>query len=278
MPGAQIGAVHIEGAKVAYSDSGGDLPAVLLIHGTGGSMERHFGRVLPMLTKRYRVVGVELTAPEGAERLQLDELVDQVAAVIRGVGLQEVPVSVVGYSLGAVIALALTARGDHQVERLVLINGWLKTDAQQRLRHELSRALYEREDGPEFARLALLTAYSPRYLVKRTPEEIRKLESTVIRDRLRALHMELNERIDVSELAAQVSSPTLIVVGEDDIMVPPHHGYELLGALPEARMATVSGGHALMTERPAQVYSLIESFLTGRHSGQAGAILQPERV
>src|ERR1700722_10791659 len=97
--------VNIGGVEVEYFTRGEDTgrAPLVMIHGTAGSVESHFGYLFPMLAHRQQVVAMNLADPSGA--LEIDALVDQVQAVIDA----SVPgqrITLLGYSLGAVVAAA----------------------------------------------------------------------------------------------------------------------------------------------------------------------------
>lgn len=271
LPNAETHHLECGSATVAYHDNRADAPALLLIHGTGGDMEKHFGRLIPMLASKYRVVGIDLGTSLQDERLELEHYIDQVTAVVERVGLGDEDLTVVGFSLGAVVAAAFTAQQNAAVDRLVLVSGWAKTDAYQRLRNQVWRRLYE-TGSDALPRFSVLTAYGSRHLTARTAEEIEQLIAASTPDEQRARQMDLNARIDISDSLAEISCPTLVIAGDEDVMVTPAHGYNLLGAIEHARLAVLPSGHAAIAERPAQVFSLIDQFARDRLPTEAGEV------
>ena len=259
LPNAETHHIECGSSIVTYHDNRADAPVLVLIHGTGGNMERHYGRIIPMLASKYRVVGIDLGTSLQDEQLELDHYVAQVAAVAERLGLAAEVVTVVGYSLGAVVAAAFAAQYPQVVDRLVLVSGWAITDTFQRLRNEIWRRLYEESSGV-LPRFSLLTVYSARYLNARTTAEITQMLSAATPDEVRLRQMELNARIDITSLLPAIGCPTLVICGEEDAMVPLSHGYELLGAVEQARLAVLPTGHGVLAERPAQVYSLVDQF------------------
>jgi pimeloyl-ACP methyl ester carboxylesterase len=61
-------------------------------------------------------------------------------------------------------------------------------------------------------------------------------------------------RPDSSETASSIGVPALVLVGEEDALVPPAEAAELAGLLPSAKLVTVPGaGHLMPIERPDEV-------------------------
>jgi len=72
----------------------------------------------------------------------------------------------------------------------------------------------------------------------------------------------LDDARDLATRLAQVRAPTLVVVGENDLIAPKAIGDYLLQHLPNARLEVVpSATHDLEEEEPAFVASLIEAHL-----------------
>lgn len=72
------------------------------------------------------------------------------------------------------------------------------------------------------------------------------------------------------EAAAQVGCPTLVVIGERDLMTPARAAQAVLGALPVARAVTIAGaGHAMLAERSDSVLDALIPFLANPGQGQS---------
>jgi pimeloyl-ACP methyl ester carboxylesterase len=263
----------VEGAAVKYLTSGAqrvERPAVVLVHGTGGNTESHFPFLFPMLARDQRVVSVELAEPEGAERLDVEHLAAQVAAVIREA--VQGPVTLVGYSLGAVVAAAVAGSFPELASRLVLVAGWMRTDPQQRVRNELWTSL-RRQDDELARRFSAFTSHSPSFVNRQGEAEWRRLVEGMRFDRFFDAQMDLNRRVDITDLVERISAQTLVVSCTDDQMVPRHHAVQLFGAIEDARMAEVAAGHAVVLERPAELVHLINQFSVDPSRWDAGTMV-----
>ncbi|WP_437773357.1 alpha/beta fold hydrolase [Arthrobacter sp. KNU40] len=271
-PEASSGSVIVDGVEVFFHDTGvpGDgRSTIALIHGTGGSTELHFSTLFPMLAARHRVIGIDLQAEKGT--VELGDLVAQAAAVLRE-RMGRRAVALVGYSLGAVVAARLVAGDEHHVDSLVLVAGWITTDAQQRLRNNIWRRLYD-SDQPALKEYMTFTSYGSRFLATRSEKEVAAL---IDRRKLTAslpAMMELNRRIDIASTVEAIAAPTLIVGATYDQSVPIRHSHQLFGAIDNARFVEISTGHAVPTENPAQLFKLIDDFVTAPASHPAGTVL-----
>jgi pimeloyl-ACP methyl ester carboxylesterase len=70
-------------------------------------------------------------------------------------------------------------------------------------------------------------------------------------------------RADSRPLLPQIGVHTLVVVGRDDVLIPPEHGREIAAGVRDARFEEIQhSGHMCMVERPETVTRLLESFLS----------------
>nr|WP_237421916.1 alpha/beta hydrolase [Gordonia sp. SID5947] len=256
-----ITTVEVDGVSVGYTDTGSPTtgrgrPTVVLVHGTGGSARTHFPFLVPMLASRQRVVAIDLVDPNHNE-LSVEALERQLSAVLEH--LMPAGVTLVGYSLGAVVAASLAGHRPDLVDNLVLIAGWMRTDAHQRIRNELWRQL--RDSDPSAAQqLSILTAYSPGFLKLRRNTELQAMIDSVQFSAFKDAQMELNRQVDISDAVGAVTAETLIIGCRDDFMVPRHHSKQLFGAIERARYVEVLSGHAVVSERPAELVHWIDTF------------------
>ncbi|WP_157962461.1 alpha/beta fold hydrolase [Homoserinimonas sp. OAct 916] len=260
-PGVVEAFVSVDGVNVPVYDSGHDAQArrpLVLVHGSGGTAEKHFGLLFPMLAARRRVIAFDYGEEGREDPLTLDHLVNKLAGVTEysSPGGQ---VDVVGYSLGAVIATAYAARNRDRVASLVAIAGWIATDPQQRLRNELYRTL--QESGSEaLGSFQVLMAFGTAYLAGKPWAEVQAMADASRPGPDRARQMLLNSSIDLTGEAEKVEAPTLVVGCTDDQIAPIRQSRLLFGAIHDARFAEVKAGHAVMSERPAEIFQLIDSF------------------
>jgi pimeloyl-ACP methyl ester carboxylesterase len=120
--------VEVNGINLYVETHGTGRPLVLL-HGGLGSGEM-FGPILPALAEHHQVVAVDL---QGHGRtadidrpLDVRLMADDVAALVDHLGLEQP--DVMGYSLGAGVALHTAAKHPDKVRRLVLVSANIRRD------------------------------------------------------------------------------------------------------------------------------------------------------
>jgi len=119
--------VDVNGQHIFYSVHGTGKPLILL---HGGVSPDSFGGNLAELARGRQVIAVHLQAhgrtPDTDRPLRTESLGDDVAALIGSLNLGKA--DVMGYSLGASVALQTAIRHPEAVDRLVLVSGRMKQD------------------------------------------------------------------------------------------------------------------------------------------------------
>ena len=271
------GNVEHAGRSIPIYDSGNDVatPTIVLVHGTSGTARSSFWAVYPILTFTRRVVAFDLQLPEGDAELTLADAVAQLRAVVDHASADG-PVALVGYSFGAVVAAAYAAEQPGSIASLALVAGWSKTDRHQLLRNDLWQRLHD-SDPDALAPFTLLMAFSSGYIVGRNERDWRELQTGAARP-YPAQIMRLNREIDIESRLSRIDVPTLVVGCKHDAMVPLHHSRMLFGAIADARYLEIESGHAVVTERPAELAVAVDDFTIDPRAHAAGTIIHPDHA
>jgi pimeloyl-ACP methyl ester carboxylesterase/DNA-binding CsgD family transcriptional regulator len=188
--------------------------------------------------------------------------------------------ALLGISQGAAIAIAYTVRHPERVSHLILYGGYLRGSArlntQMREQGELMTSAIRTGWGlrnPAFRRL-----FTTLFLPGGTPEQIawfEELQRTSTSPETAARIWAARMDLDVSDLAPQVTVPTLVLHAREDGLVPYKYGRELASMIPRARFVPLEGcNHILLEDEPAWPTFLAEvrGFLGGRAPAPAAAI------
>lgn len=243
---------------------------VLLLHGIGGNAAT-CGALAELLgaagyrTYCWDAPGYGRSADPTPVAPGSDDFYDHGAAVAELLTeLGDEPVHLVGTSWGGVIATAVAASYPESVRSLVLADSTRGSGVTpERARGMRSRVDELREVGvPAFA-----AARAPR-LVSPACEGViaRMVETEMARVRLPgyAAAAEYMARTDTGPRLAAVAAPTLVLVGEDDIVTGVAESRLLADAIPGALFGLILGaGHAAVQERPAATAAHILRFWKG---------------
>jgi len=260
-PGSQPierGHAPVRGLDMYYEVHGRpDGVPLVLLHGGGSTIDSTFGRVLPVFALRRRVIALEeqghgRTTDRDAP-VTFESSADDVAALLRHLGVGQA--DLLGFSNGASVALQVAIRHPALVRRLVFASSMTRRGgAYPQLWDFIERADFSNMPQP------LKDAF-----LRVNPSE----------QRLRTMHDKDAARMrafqDVpDDLVRSVRAPTLVVLGDRDI-VKPGHALELARLVPGGRLLIVPGGHgdylgeALAGPQqgasPGHVAGLIEGFL-----------------
>lgn len=269
---------ELAGLEMTYYDSQDDKnrdDMLVLVHGTAGSTASHFGFLFPVLAAKQRVISIDWSNPSGesdSSPLQLEQLANQVIELIE----YTVPgrkVALLGYSLGAVVTAVVAAQRPDLIDRLMLVSGWIKTDQQQLLRNDIWRTLRDLDDDTALRQYSTFCAFGGPFLAEQTEDDLAPGMNAMKFDHFGDLQMDLNRRIDITELAHTIEPPTLVVGCTHDQMVPVRHQQALFGAIQDSRYVEIPTGHAVVFERPSELSHHIQQFMDLPDQYPAGTII-----
>jgi pimeloyl-ACP methyl ester carboxylesterase len=265
--------VAAAGLRIHVRESGPpDGAPVILLHGFGSSLHT-WEAWADGLSDRRRVIrldlpGSGLTGADPSDDYSDPRGVEVLAALMDTLGVARA--SLVGHSMGGRIAWRFAAAYPERVDRLVLVapDGFASPEfaygvrpevpASARLmRFALPRALVRMSLAPAFAdRSAIDDALVSRYYDL--------LRAPGVRPALIA-RLEQSTRTDPLPMLRRIETPTLLVWGDADAMIPVATADDFLRAMPHAELVRLSGvGHLPQEECPARVLPEIRAFLERR--------------
>ena len=253
------------GIRMRYATSGDSLgEPVILLHGLSDSWFS-FSGVLPRLAPRYRAFALDQRGHGGSERPDSGYTMRDMAADVVGFmdAMKLTRATIVGHSMGSLVAREVAALAPNRVSALVLV-GAPGTGDNQAIK-ELSVAVYAMGDSiprsfaHEFQVSTVYRPIAPGFLETAVDESMR-LPPRAWREIVTALP----KTIAPSALNA-VSFPTLIVWGAQDTYFPRNEQDLLLRSIPNARLVVYeSVGHAVHWEVPAEFVRDLEKFLSAK--------------
>lgn len=187
--------------------------------------------------------------------LSFDAFVDDLESVVDAAGLDRF--DLLGISQGASVAIAYAVRHPHRVRRLILHGGYAAGWRTRATAAEVSRRqamLDLTRDGWGLDNPAFRQMFTSLFLPHSTLEqqqwfnELQRM--TTSPDNAEMLQRVLS-RIDVRDLLAKVTTPTLVTHSTMDAVVPFEAGRAIAARIPGARfMAIDSPNHLLLEQEP----------------------------
>jgi class 3 adenylate cyclase/pimeloyl-ACP methyl ester carboxylesterase len=267
----------VDGVQLAYARVGQGPPLVkagaFLTH-LEKEMEspiwRHLWRDL---AREYTVIRYDARG-NGLSDWEVDELsfeafVQDLETVVDAVGLDHFPL--LGISQGCAVAIAYAVRHPERVTRLVLYGGFAQGAAKR------ARSAAEREqmaavltlvrlgwgqDNPAFRQI-----FTSQFMPDGTKEQMdwwNELQRVSTSPENAARFIATVGDIDVTDLLAKVSVPTLVLHARDEARIPLDAGRRMAAGIPGARLIPLqSRNHILLEHEPAYSRFLeeIRSFL-----------------
>ncbi|SOE97254.1 Pimeloyl-ACP methyl ester carboxylesterase [Burkholderia sp. D7] len=119
----RLGSIGVRGVQTRYLEAGPtDAPAVLLLHGTAGSLE-NFCANYEAYAQHFRVIGIDMLGCGWTDKPDFDYRIEDYAEHVRGFmdALSLNNASVVGVSLGSWVGAALAHAHRDRVDKLVMV-------------------------------------------------------------------------------------------------------------------------------------------------------------
>jgi 3-oxoadipate enol-lactonase len=168
------------------------------------------------------------------------------------------------------VALSLVCRHPRRVRGLMLIDTRAAADTPEaaRLREATAQAVFQANHAR-----SIIETMVPRLFGKTTLEqyparvgpilaEMEKTSAQGVAGALRGMARRPDRRADL----VSIKVPTLVMVGQDDVISPVAEAREIAAALPDARLEVIpAAGHLAPYENPAAANEAMLSFLNHMH-------------
>jgi pimeloyl-ACP methyl ester carboxylesterase len=202
------------------------------------------------------------------ENISFEAFVRDLEAVVDAEGLEKF--ALLGISQGASVAIAYATRHPERVSRLILCAGyafgWRKRGNSEEIARRSALQTLVRygwgQDNPAFRQV-----FTSLFFPDATVEQIawfNELQRMTASPENAARILNVFGDIDVSDLLARVSAPTLVLHAQHDAMVPFEQGLRLARDIPGARFVPLhSRNHLVLGHEPAwqQLVEEIQCFL-----------------
>lgn len=226
-------------------------PTLVLASGLGG-VAGFWQPQLAALAARYRVVlydqrGTGRSAAPLPADYSLATMAAELAEALAQRGIMHV--GVIGHALGGLIGLQLALDYPERVERVAVINGWLRLHPHTQRCFQVRQDLLLNSGVEAFVRAQPLFLYPAAWMAQHqarlAEEETAHLAHFQGRDNL-LRRLQALMRADFTAQAARITQPVLAIYSQDDLLVPWCCSVALAEALPNAQqMAMPWGGHAM---------------------------------
>ncbi len=260
--------ISVNGARLHYTDAGDGPEAIVFAHGLLWS-GRMFDPQVQVLKDRYRCITFDFRGQGQSEvtagGYDIDTLTEDAKALIDALGCA--PCHFVGLSMGGIVGMRLAARRPELLRSLILIETTADPEPEKNI--------------PRYRMLGLIARWISIGLVRKPVMKI-MFGQTFLNDPARAVErteMErqllANHRVGVTRAlggvigrkgvydeVASITTPTLVMVGEEDVATVPNKARRIHEQIKQSQLVHIPGaGHTSTIEQPAFVTAQIERFL-----------------
>ena len=256
-----------DGTRIHYEVTGksGATP-VLMIQGLGASKNAWNLQRIAMAT-RFRIISFDNRgagrSDKPTEPFTLEQMADDALAVLDAAGIETA--HVVGASMGGVISQIVAVKYPHRVRSLTLVCTACRNHPwRQELLQTWAKTAEEKgmiEVGKEAAQWVM----SPRSFRRLVPAFTWMGPLAALRPRhsfVSQIHAILDTREDLVDQLSTITAPTMVIVGNQDILTPRGDSEEIAERIPNAELVVISGAaHGLMMEHSSTFNRILIEFL-----------------
>jgi pimeloyl-ACP methyl ester carboxylesterase len=285
--------VMLNGVKTHYTESGGDGPVILGLHGGGhgSSGLSGLGRLFELLGDRYRVIGLDSiggygeTDPSVPLKYGLQSRVDHCEEFADALCLDRF--TIMGNSQGAWCAARYAILHPDRVENVVMVSSnsigtalgissppseGLKLlqgyDGTRAAMRRLLGGLIYNEDKITDALCDRRQAAATRPGAMETFAASEKSIRAVRSDPVLAANYDMRTTLPI--LSKQI--PCAFIWGENDIFAVPEIGHQVEKLLPDATFHWLkSAGHQAQTDQPERVAEIVDALIRSQRSAPTGS-------
>jgi 3-oxoadipate enol-lactonase len=256
-----------DGTRIHYEVTGksGATP-VLMIQGLGASKNAWNLQRIAMAT-RFRCISFDNRgagrSDKPTEPFTLEQMADDAIAVLDAAGIETA--HVVGASMGGVISQIVAVKYPQRVRSLTLVCTACRNHPwRQELLQSWAKTADEKgmiEVGKEAAQWVM----SPRSFRRLVPAFTWMGPLAALRPRhsfVSQIDAILNTREELVDQLSTITAPTMVIVGNQDILTPRGDSEEIAERIPNAELVVISGAaHGLMMEHSSTFNKILIEFL-----------------
>lgn len=264
--------VRVGDIDIAYKIFGKGDP-LLLISGSGNVMDVWPTSFLQELSSNRTVVifdnrGVGNTTTSGVSPFSIEQFANDTIGLLDALNIRKA--DVLGFSMASFIAQQLTLEHPERVNRLVLYGASCGGQEAIPQTPEVSKIISDfvnnrSENVGEFLSVTFppeWTRTHPSYL-ETIPKTTEIVSSDTLVKQFNIVENWLSKNwTGVCNQLGNISIPTLIITGTDDVAVPAANSLILAQRIPHAWLVQIEGaGHGLMYQYPEQFSEIVKTFL-----------------
>lgn len=259
----------VNGTELYYELHGPEDAEVLVLSNGVLMSTASWGLQTPVLAKHYRLLlydcrGMWKSAhPKGPYTMELHA--DDLAALLDALHIETAHIA--GISYGAEVSMAFALKYPSRTRTLFLSSAVSGSDPVLRAFIETWAAAARSRDPQRLFEASYMLNFSDAYIaanravIEAAAERYKLLDMDAVLELLDCF-----ARLDITADLHRITAPTLVLVGEDDLLKPRKYSQRIAGEIPGADLLVAPGaGHAICLEKPALFNALLLGFLAVHH-------------
>lgn len=270
------GTVQANG-QVLYYEIHGEGPALVLVMGIGYDSSLWTLAQVPALSTQFRVILVDNRDAGRSSKAKhpyaIADMADDLCGLLDALGIART--HLLGLSMGGMIAQEFALRHADRLDRLVLA-GTGAAPARSAVDPIQIWSWVKANDatGQVFGGQQFVSLFSTAFL--RNHEAVRDTAALLASNpypmspEAYGRQADAYLRFDALDRLGAITAPTLVLVGEQDLLTPPWIAREVADAIPGARFEVIRGdgaSHVAAIERPEDFNRLVSEFLAPEVQG-----------
>jgi len=233
---------------------------VILIHGWPDTW-RSWATLIPYLSSRFRIIAVDVIGFGGSLQKVESTFADDIIELISHLGLKSF--SLIGHSMGSIIARDIAIKVPEKIEKLILIGSTPSSKTTGEAIEKETNILNSNQVDESFASSFQTGTFSdtkqvPAWFVKTVINEAIYNSIDAWKSGLRFLMTDERSEKEFETITA----PTLIVWGKKDTIFPKEQQQKLRRLIHNSRIVEVDdAGHSTHWDKPSQVAQIINYFI-----------------
>jgi len=257
----------INAIELAYDDHGVGLP-VIFLHAFMLNRSMWQGQISALLAEnRYRLVAPDWRgfgeSGQDNSLSTMDLLADDLAGLMDVLGMRQAILC--GLSMGGYAAFAFLRKYPQRVGGLILSDTRPGSDTEEAKANREQLARIAEEQGAEAIADLQIPSLISEYTRRQHPEvelSVRRIICSATSTGLAAGARGMALRQDSTDLLPQISCPTLVIVGEHDVLTPPDIAEAYARQIPGAQFELIANaGHLSNMEQPDAYQKVLRTFL-----------------
>jgi pimeloyl-ACP methyl ester carboxylesterase len=253
--------------NLAYDDHGIGQP-VLFLHAFPLNKSMWSGEMKTLLAKeRYRLVSLDWRgfgeSDITADVSTMETFADDVAGLMDTLGMQDAVFC--GLSMGGYATFAFLRKYPQRVKGLILADTRPGADMAEARANRENVARMAEEQGTEAIADVQVPKLLSAYTLQHYPEveaRVRQMIAAATPQGIAAASRGMALRADSTDLLASITCPTLVIVGQQDVLTPPEVARDYAAQIPNAQLVVISeAGHLSNLEQPEAFVQAVSNFL-----------------